>query len=468
MDSTIDDSAAAAPALRPGDDLSAIAWVHEELRRSLDAAHKSLRRFLKDTEVVTGSDIDSVDPGVLRAARAQIHQGRRRARAGRPAGGGDRPARRRDGGAAARRSRRSLTPELVATSSALVRLLDYLLGSSRQAGLAMSLFPQYRAVRKPSRRARAPGDLWPVDWRWREVASDPRVVRASRRRTCASSSSTTASLMRGKGATAREPRDCDLGPGSSTHPQVALLEPAAAMFEAQHHGLLGFDVFTKRVASRLLAQFRILQRGDSDVSERLARDVLFFCAQAAPAPATVRLPRMAAARTAYGLPDETPTDYGTSVLGRFDPAMVAHAKKRVVAAKEAWSATAGGEMHRLAGLAEQFALVGDSLRKLFPFGEAFAAELQAAVVQTQQAQAAPHRRWRWKSRPASSIWKPHSRTTTSTSPSMPIGCVASAYAWRACAPGSRPSRSSRGWRSSTGESPTGRRWAAWCRSCAPR
>ena len=57
---------------------------------------------------------------------------------------------------------------------------------------------------------------------------------------------------------------------------------AAAMFEAQHHGLLGFDVFTKRVASRLLAQFRILERGDSDVSERLARDLLFFCAQAAP------------------------------------------------------------------------------------------------------------------------------------------------------------------------------------------
>ena len=82
-----------------------------------------------------------------------------------------------------------------------------------------------------------------------------------------------------------------------------------------------------------------------------------------------------------------PTDYTKSVLGRFDPAIVAHAKKRVVAAKESWSATAGGEMHRLAGLAEQFALVGDSLRRLFPFGEAFATELQTAVVQ--QSQAAP-------------------------------------------------------------------------------
>ena len=63
------------PRSGPGDDLSSVAWVHEELRRSLESAHKSLRRFLKDAEAVTGSDIDSVDPGVLRAARSQIHQG---------------------------------------------------------------------------------------------------------------------------------------------------------------------------------------------------------------------------------------------------------------------------------------------------------------------------------------------------------------------------------------------------------
>jgi chemosensory pili system protein ChpA (sensor histidine kinase/response regulator) len=101
------------------------------------------------------------------------------------------------------------------------------------------------------------------------------------------------------------------------------------------------------------------------------------------------VPRLTGVREAYGFVEQTPTDYSHSVLGRFDPAIVAHAKKRVAAAKEAWSATAGGEMHRLAGLSEQFALVGDSLRRLFPFGETFAAELQTAVQQTQAAQAAP-------------------------------------------------------------------------------
>jgi hypothetical protein len=119
-----------------------------------------------------------------------------------------------------------------------------------------------------------------------------------------------------------------LGAGSS-HPQVRTFwNLAAAMFEAQHHGLLGFDVFTKRVASRLLAQLRLLERGDSDVSERLARDALFFCAQAAPAGRGTRVPRLDAVREAYGFADDEPTDYSQSVLGRFDPAVITHAKKR--------------------------------------------------------------------------------------------------------------------------------------------
>ena len=59
----------------PIDDLSTLAWVHEELRRSLEAAHKSLRRYLKEIDARSGSDVDAVDPSVLRAARAQLHQG---------------------------------------------------------------------------------------------------------------------------------------------------------------------------------------------------------------------------------------------------------------------------------------------------------------------------------------------------------------------------------------------------------
>ncbi|MFM8899205.1 MAG: hypothetical protein ACKOF9_04545 [Burkholderiales bacterium] len=50
-------------------DLSALAWVHDELRRSLDSAHKSLRRFVKESEAMAGSDVGAVDPSVLRSER---------------------------------------------------------------------------------------------------------------------------------------------------------------------------------------------------------------------------------------------------------------------------------------------------------------------------------------------------------------------------------------------------------------
>ena len=169
---------------------------------------------------------------------------------------------------------------------------------------------------------------------------------------------------------------------------ATLWKLASAVFEAQAEGLLGFDLFTKRVASRLLAQFRILARGESDVSERLARDLLFFCAHSAP-PAPGQAPRLQAAQARYALTDEASVDYSVSMLGRFDPALIAQSKKRVASAKEAWSAVAGGEMHRFAGLTEQFSLVGDSLKRLFPLGEVFATELQQAVAQTQTDNVAP-------------------------------------------------------------------------------
>ncbi|MEO8525950.1 MAG: Hpt domain-containing protein, partial [Caldimonas sp.] len=396
MDSTLDE--AVANVTPPtGDDLSAIAWVQEELRRSLDAAHKALRRFIKDAEAVTGSDLDHVDPGVLRTARSQIHQGVGALElVGLPAAA----IVLRASEAAVQRSiarPQALTPELVAdierSSFALLDFLSRVLGGKNVSPL--SLFPQYRAVQEAVEAERVhPADLWTMDWRWREIENDPNVVpRTADSDIRSQLESHLLQLMRGMQALTAAAKMSDLAASlaaGSAHPQVrSFWNLAAAMFEAQHHGLLGFDVFTKRVASRLLAQFRILQRGDSDVSERLARDLLFFCAQAAPGTPGLRVPRLTAARAAYGLPLQAPTDYSLSVLGRFDPAIITHAKKRVIAAKEAWSATAGGEMHRISGLAEQFALVGDSLRRLFPYGESFAAELQTAVAQTQAANAAP-------------------------------------------------------------------------------
>ena len=181
----------------------------------------------------------------------------------------------------------------------------------------------------------------------------------------------------------------DLGAGAP-QPQAALpWKLAAAMFEALAQGLLQLDVFSKRVVSRLLPQFRLLEAGKTEVSERLVHELLFFCAQADSPGAGRDAPRLATVRQACHLTRHTPADYDKSVLGRFDPALITQARKRVGGAKEAWGAVAGGEMHRWAGLAEQFSLVGDSLRRLYPGGQFLADELQTTVTQTQQATAAP-------------------------------------------------------------------------------
>jgi len=380
-----------------GDDLSALAWVHEELRRSLEAAHKALRRFVKETEALVDADLDAVDPAVLRGARTQIHHGVGALElVGQPAA------------AMMLRASEALVQRFVTKphklSSTIVddierasfALLDYLgrLLAGKQVS-TLSLFPQYRAVQEAAGADRVhPADLWAVDWQWRELPADPSAhPLAHDAATQAAIEAQLLPLMRVAAPVQSAGRMSDICAGlgaGATQPQIASLwKLAAAVFEAQAHGLLGFDVFSKRVASRLLAQYRIIARGESDVSERLAQDLLFFCAQSASPGDGRHSPRLAAVRLAYGLVHHFPTDYSLSVLGRFDPSMIAQARKRVIAAKDAWSAVAGGELHRMTGLSEQFALVGESLKRLFPLGDIFAAELQQSIAQTQQGGAAP-------------------------------------------------------------------------------
>jgi chemosensory pili system protein ChpA (sensor histidine kinase/response regulator) len=379
------------------DDLSTLAWVHDELRRSLEAAHKALRRFVKETESLGGSDMDAIDPVVLRNARSQIHQGVGALElVGQPAAA----MVLRASEAAVQRfvtKPHKLTAAVVDDlERASFALLDYL--SRLLAGKpvsTLSLFPQYRAVQEAAGADRVhPADLWVCDWQWRELPADPKATPHEHDAAMHTAlESQLLPLMRATDplpvAARMSELTAALGAGASQTHVATLWKLAAAVFEAQAHGLLGFDVFSKRVASRLLAQFRILERGEPEVSERLAQDLLFFCAQSVPPVVSGVVPRLTAVRNVYGLAASAPVDYTVSVLGRFDPAVIAQARKRVTAGKDAWSAVAGGELHRMTGLSEQFALVGESLKKLFPHGETFAGELQLAIAQTQNSGAAP-------------------------------------------------------------------------------
>lgn len=378
-----------------GDDLSALAWVQEELRRSLDAAHKALRRFVKEAEALNGSDLDVVDPSVLRTARQQIHQGVGALElVGLPAAAtvlrGCEAAVQRYV-AKPHKLSTNVVDELEHASFALLDYIARMLAGKQVSPLAM--FPQYRAVQEAAGSERVhPADLWVMDWRWHDLPdAAPVAPRQPDVATRTALEQQMLAMMRSPtGIAAARMSDLCAGLGAGVTGQTATLwKLAAAVFEAQSQGLLQADVFVKRVASRLLAQLRIVERGDADVSERLAQDLLFFCAQAASPGDGKKAPRLASVRQVYGLAFHAPVDYTASVLGKYDPAWVAQARKRVAAAKESWSAVAGGEMHRMSGLTEQFALVGDSLKRLFPQGEALAVELQQAVATTQQGGAAP-------------------------------------------------------------------------------
>jgi chemosensory pili system protein ChpA (sensor histidine kinase/response regulator) len=382
--------------IEPSADLSALAWVQEELRRSLDAAHKALRRYVKEAEASHGSDVDAVDPSVLRTARQQLHQG-----------AGALELVNLPEAAVVLRATEAAVQRLIArpqkvtsatvdaierTSFSLLEYLARLLAGKPVSPVAM--FPQYRTVQELAGAERAhPADLWPHAWQWRELPGDPSAVpRRPDGATRGEIESILLDLMRtAQPAAAQRMSNLFAGLGeTASEPQTATLwRLAAAFFEAQAHGLLRADVYTKRVASRLLAQLRMIERGEAVASERLAQDLLFFCAQCDSPGDGRSAPRLAAVRQAFGLSHHEPIDYESARLGRFDPAWIAQARKRVAAAKDAWSSVAGGEMHRLAGLNEQFSLVADSVRRLYPSGEMLADELVSAVNHTVQQGAAP-------------------------------------------------------------------------------
>ena len=397
----------AEPEAAPADDLSALAWVHGELRRSLESAHKSLRRQLKESAAVAGSDVDAVDPAVMRNARAQLHQGVGALElVGLPAVAN---VLRASETAVQRMVARPalLTAAVVDTiEQASFALLDFL--SRQLVGKAVSpllLFPQYRAaLRLAGAEREHPADLWQCDWQWRDLPLDAAATPHAADEAARSAMETQVlALMREPGTAAYRSMSAlcaDIGAGLRADARVGpadrsfatLWQLAAAVFEALGLGLLDPDVYTKRIPSRLLSQLRLHIAGRHESPDRLARDLLFFCSHARaalPAAAPALAPRLAAVRRTWRLDGAPTADYETKRLGRFDPAQLALARKRVAAAKDGWSAVAGGEQHRSSGLADAFSLVGDSLKRLLPGGEALAQSLQSAVAQIVAAAAEP-------------------------------------------------------------------------------
>ena len=175
---------------------------------------------------------------------------------------------------------------------------------------ALALFPPYRDVLELVAGERVhPADLWQHGWRWVEAPAAltlPPLAVSAQLRTQVDQA--VLKLVRAADPqAARAMADIGLGlaAAATRREDRVLWTIAAAFFDALGRGLLPLDVFVKRSASRTLAQFAALARGEFVVNQGLAHDLLFHCAQAqSDADAKV----LFAVRHAYGLGDGQPLD----------------------------------------------------------------------------------------------------------------------------------------------------------------
>jgi chemosensory pili system protein ChpA (sensor histidine kinase/response regulator) len=367
-------------------DLGPLAWVLDELRKSLESASGALRRFVRDAGMARGSDMASVDAGQLRIARQQLHQAvgaLEMVGLGAPG----QMLRAMEGAVQKFVERPELCSEAAAAKveRAGFALTEYLEGVLLgKPASSVALFPQYRDVQELAGSDRIhPADLWSYDWRWVEPET-PAVDKPLPYELALRSRMDPAVLKIVKSAdaaAARELAEISLGLAAA---QSAARQPrifwklCAGYFEGVALGLLPADLYVKRAASRVLLQYASLAKGELGVSDRLAQDLLFFCAQAVPARA-VDAPALASVRTAYGLARFAPVDYQVAHFGRFDPVLLTQARKRIAAAKETWSALSGGDAAKLKPVGEQFHLISESLTKLHPPSGPLAQSLSGAV-----------------------------------------------------------------------------------------
>jgi chemosensory pili system protein ChpA (sensor histidine kinase/response regulator) len=371
----------------PLNDLGPLAWVFEELRKSLEGANKAIRRFIRESEQARHSDLEAVDPGSLRVARQQLHQ----AVGALEVVGLAAPAQVLRGMEAA--VQRFVQKPLSCTdeaagkveraSFALIEYLEAVLNNKPVPPVA--LFSQYREVQELAGAERVhPADLWFFDRRGVEAPAAVGVVPMKADPQIRSLFDRLTLLMiktNSRAASAQLARMCaGLSAGADQPRVVTFWRAASAYFEGVAQNLIPSDVYVKRAASRILLQLAGLALGAAraDVSETLLHDLLFFCAQARPVPGTPA-PNLEAVRAAFGLSDAAPVDYGQATLGRFDPALLVQARKRINAGKESWSLLAGGDVSRARSVLDQYSLIGDSLLRLHPASTGLARTLVKAA-----------------------------------------------------------------------------------------
>lgn len=378
-------------------DLGPLAWVLEELRKSLDTAIKGLKRFVREADVVYGSDLAAADPILLRGARQQLHQA---------VGALDMLGLRepvlivRAMEQVVQRfvQRPGLTTEdavdkLERTSFAVMEYLECLL--SGKAGSSVALFVQYRDVRILAGAERVhPADLWSREsFNWLDpnmpVCQVPLQYDPSVR--VAMDSALLRVMQTADKQAARELSQLSLGLSATqiNFKAKVFWKVCAAFFEAISQQLLPVDLYVKRAASGVVIHYKNLTHGDWVFSDKFMHGMLFFCDQAPLEDASLA-PGLSAVKQTWALTTIASVDYEVSHYGHFDPAVLTLARKRIVVAKELWTALSSGDIQKIRGTAEQFKLVTDSLLKLYPSSRPLTLALTNAIDTVASTKTPPH------------------------------------------------------------------------------
>lgn len=367
-------------------DLGPLAWVLEELRKSLDTAVKGLKRFMRETDVVHGSDLAAADTNHLRRARQQLHQ---------VVGALDMLGLRETVQIVSAMEvvvqrfiqRPGLSTEdavnkLERTSFAVMEYLECLL--SGKAASSVALFAQYRDVKILTGAERVhPADLWSREsFEWLDpnmpacsvsLQYDPSVRSAM-------DSALLRVMQSADHQAAHELSQLSLGLSTTqgNFKAAVFWKVCAAFFEAISHKLLPVDLHVKRAASGIVIHYNNLKHDDWVFSDKFMRDLLFFCDQS-PLEDRLIAPCLAAIRQTWSLTTLTPINYEVIHYGHFDPALLTLSRKRIVVAKELWTSLSGGDIQKIRGTSEQFKLVTDSLLKLYPSSRPLANALTNAI-----------------------------------------------------------------------------------------
>jgi chemosensory pili system protein ChpA (sensor histidine kinase/response regulator) len=225
-------------------DVGPLAWVLDELRKSLDGAVKALKRFVRDADLARGSDLAALDSSQLRIARQKLHQSVGALEmVGLPA-----PAMVLRAMEAAVQKFLQQPENCTAESSSKLERASFALSEYLQGVLsdkpvsAVSLFPQYREIQEIVRADRIhPADLWLREWRWLE----PNLSGAMRARNYGPEARTILDqailrLMKGRSApSAQELRELCLGCCAGRAAAKNFLEDCSGLLRGACAGLAG-------------------------------------------------------------------------------------------------------------------------------------------------------------------------------------------------------------------------------------